>query len=60
MIARGLSGECMKRIIFGLGGTNGGKSIMSLALQFSLGGYFGSFNGEILFIVYHLQMKPLR
>ena len=48
MTARGFSGECMKRILFGLGGTNGGKSIMTLAFQFSLGGYFGTFNGENL------------
>jgi hypothetical protein len=48
MIARALSGECMKRIIFGLGGTNGGKSILTSALDSSLGGYFGSFNAENL------------
>ena len=48
MTSRAFSGECMKRILFGLGGTNGGKSIMTLAYQFSLGGYFGTFNGENL------------
>ena len=48
MTARAFSGECMKRILFGLGGTNGGKSIMTFAFQFSLGGYFVTFNAENL------------
>ena len=43
-LARGLAGDCMKRILFGLGGTNGGKSVLTMALQYACGDYYGTFN----------------
>lgn len=45
-LAKGLSGAQQKRIIFGLGTTNCGKSITTKIFQTSLGGYFGTFSGE--------------
>ena len=47
-IARGLSGECMKRILFAIGDTSSGKGVITTACRFSLGDYFGSFNAESL------------
>ena len=47
-LARGLAGDLMKRILFGLGSTDCGKSTITTACKTSLGGYFGSFNGESL------------
>jgi hypothetical protein len=47
-LARGLAGDVMKRILFGLGGTNTGKSILTRALIYSCGDYIGSFNAENL------------
>lgn len=47
-IARGLAGDMMKRIILGLGGTNTGKSVLTIAISMSFGDYFGSFNAENL------------
>jgi phage/plasmid-associated DNA primase len=47
-IARGLAGDMMKRLFFGLGGTDCGKTTITQACKFSLGEYFGSFNGENL------------
>ena len=47
-LARGLSGELMKRFLFGLGGTNGGKSVLTDALKLSCGDYVGIFNAENL------------
>jgi hypothetical protein len=47
-IARGLAGDMMKRIMFGLGGTNTGKSVLTSAISLSCGDYFGSFNAENL------------
>lgn len=47
-LARGLFGDEMKKILFGLGGTNTGKSTISKALKLSLGDYFGTFNAENL------------
>ena len=47
-LARGLSGEIMKRFIFCLGGTNGGKSILTDAISLSCGDYAGVFNAENL------------
>ena len=46
--ARALAGDCMKRILFGLGMSNGGKSMIAKAVQNACGGYAGSFNGECL------------
>jgi muconolactone delta-isomerase len=43
-IARGLAGDCMKRILFCLGSGNTGKSILTLAIQHACGGYYGDFN----------------
>jgi phage/plasmid-associated DNA primase len=45
-IGRGLSGECMKRILFAIGDTNCGKGVVTTACQLSLGDYCGSFNAE--------------
>lgn len=47
-LARGLMGDLMKKIIFGLGTTNCGKSVLTQALKKSLGGYYGDFNAENL------------
>ena len=44
-LARGLAGDCMKRCIFGIGSGNTGKSLISSALKYCCGGYYGSFNG---------------
>jgi hypothetical protein len=48
MCARGLAGECIKNICFGLGGTNCGKSIIGKAFREAFGEYVGTFNGENL------------
>ena len=48
LISRGLSGEQMKRIFFGLGPSNSGKSIISKAISLSCGQYVGTFNAENL------------
>ena len=45
-LARGLSGECMKRILFAIGDTNCGKGVITSATSLSIGDYFGSFNAE--------------
>jgi hypothetical protein len=47
-LARGLAGDCMKRILFGLGGTNGGKSVLTMALERACGDYYGTFNAANL------------
>ena len=47
-LARGLSGECMKRILFAIGDTNCGKGIITTATSKSIGDYFGAFNAESL------------
>jgi hypothetical protein len=47
-LARGLAGDMMKRILFGLGGTNTGKTILCEALAASCGDYVGGFNAENL------------
>ena len=48
LLARGLFGECMKKIVFCLGNTNTGKSTLVKAFQESFGDLIGSFNGETL------------
>ena len=47
-LARGLSGECMKRLIFAIGDTNCGKGISTNAISYLIGDYFGSFNAKNL------------
>lgn len=47
-LARGLAGDVMKKIIFGLGSTNGGKSTATKACEYALGDYVGNFNAENL------------
>ena len=47
-LARGLTGDMMKRILFGLGGTNSGKTILTTAVTLSCGDYVGAFNAENL------------
>lgn len=47
-LARGLMGDTMKRFMFGLGGTNCGKSVMTSAVTLACGDYVGAFNAENL------------
>ena len=47
-IAQAMAGRRLKRIQFGLGGTNRGKSTITTACQSSFGDYAGSFNAENL------------
>jgi phage/plasmid-associated DNA primase len=47
-IARGLMGDMMKRVLFGLGTTDCGKTILTKAIEASLGDYVGAFNAENL------------
>ena len=47
-IARALMGDMMKRVLFGLGNTDCGKTILTKAIEYSLGDYVGSFNAENL------------
>lgn len=47
-LARGLAGDMMKRILFGLGPSNSGKGVLTTACMLSLGDYVGSFNAENL------------
>ena len=47
-IARALMGDMMKRVLFGLGTTDCGKTILTKAIEYSLGDYVGSFNAENL------------
>jgi len=48
-LSRGLMGDIMKKILFSLGTTDCGKSILSYALRKSLDGYCDDFNAENLF-----------
>jgi len=48
LLARGLFGEVMKKIVFCLGNSNTGKSTLVKAFQESFGDLVGSFNGETL------------
>jgi len=45
-LSRGLAGDKMKRILFGLGASNTGKSTITKALTKSCGDYIGSFDGN--------------
>lgn len=47
-IARGLMGKRLKRILFGIGMSNSGKSTVTTGCKNAFGDYFGSFNGENL------------
>nr|NIQ16851.1 hypothetical protein [Candidatus Dadabacteria bacterium] len=47
-IARGLFGDVMKRILFSLGDTGCGKSVLTNAIRCSIGGYYADFNAENL------------
>ena len=47
-LARGLAGDLMKKIMFGLGPSNSGKSTLVEACQLSFGEYVGNFNPETL------------
>ena len=47
-IARGLAGDKMKRILFGLGAKNNGKSLLTKAICNACGKYVANFNGENL------------
>ena len=48
LLSRGISGEKMKRMFFGLGPSNSGKSIISREISLSCGQYVGNFNAENL------------
>lgn len=48
MLARALAGDCMKRFLVGIGSSNTGKSVISLALNSVCGGYYGAWNGANL------------
>lgn len=43
-LARGLAGDMMKRMLFGLGVSNSGKGVLTNACMLSLGDYCGSFD----------------
>jgi phage/plasmid-associated DNA primase len=47
-LARGLAGDAMKRILFGIGDADTGKSTITTALDKTCGSYFGTFNGNNL------------
>lgn len=47
-LARAIAGDTMKKIYFGLGGTNGGKSTITNACTLAFEGYMGNFNAETL------------
>jgi hypothetical protein len=47
-IASGLLGLSYKRILFGLGRSDAGKSTVSNALSYTIGNYFGTFSAENL------------
>jgi len=47
-IARAIAGDRLKRLLFGLGGTDGGKSTVTKALTNSFGEYVSVFNAENL------------
>tara|TARA_R110000868_G_scaffold29827_1_gene110712 strand:+ start:465 stop:3080 length:2616 start_codon:yes stop_codon:yes gene_type:complete len=49
-LARGLAGDAMKRILFGIGDADTGKSTITTAMDKSIGSYFGTFNGNNLAI----------
>jgi hypothetical protein len=47
-LARGLAGDRMKRMLFGLGESGSGKTVITQAIMSSCGDYAGSFNAENL------------
>lgn len=47
-LARGLAGDRMKRMLFGLGESGSGKTVITQAIMSSCGDYVGSFNAENL------------
>lgn len=47
-IARALSGECLKRFMICVGEPNCGKGMLTKAIEYSFGNYFGTFNCEDL------------
>jgi hypothetical protein len=49
-ISRALAGDVMKKILFGLGVSNSGKSVLCKAIKLSCGQYVGSYNAENLSI----------
>ena len=48
ILARALGGDVLKNVVFGLGDTNCGKSVLTAAIMQSCGDYVGSFNAENL------------
>ena len=47
-LAQALAGDVMKKIMFGIGPANNGKSTFAEACQLSFGDYVGNFNAETL------------
>jgi phage/plasmid-associated DNA primase len=47
-LARGIAGDAMKRVLFGIGNGNTGKSLITSILKECFGSYVGAFNGENL------------
>ena len=47
-LARALAGEVQKKVLFNIGPTNTGKSVLTSGLNLSLGDYVGGFNAENL------------
>ena len=48
IMARALSGECMKKMVFGVGTGDSGKGVITMASQYALGDYHGTYNGDDL------------
>ena len=47
-LARGMAGDAQKMVLFGIGNSNSGKSLLTSTLKDSFGGYVSGYNGENL------------
>lgn len=47
-LSRALAGDCMKRMLFGIGAGNTGKSIIGATIKHAFTDYVGNFNSECL------------
>jgi len=45
LLARALAGDCMKRMLVGIGASNSGKSMLTSVLRQCCGGYYSDWNG---------------
>jgi len=48
LLARAFVGECMKKMLIGVGVSNSGKGVITLLCKAALGDYYGDFNGDDL------------